>query len=106
MVLILQLGLGTLASRANSFGVVSVEGATRLSVVELRAVFVVAGDEEGDAEGSAHDALLAIGALAETEGQVADGLGAALDAQVFVVVERMALALDAGVLDHAAGVGL
>lgn len=106
MVLVLQLGLGALAAGADGLGVVAVEGAAGLGVVELGAVLVVAGDEEGDAEGAAHDALLAVGALAEAQGEVADGLGAALDAQVLVVVERVALALDARVLDHAAGVGL
>ena len=106
MVFILQLGLRTLASGSNGLRVVAVEGTAGLGVVELGAVLVVAGDEQGDAEGAGHDALLAVGALAEAQGQVADGLGAALDAQGLVVVEGVALGLDAGVLDHAAGVGL
>jgi len=106
VVLVLELGLGALAAAADRLGVVAVKGARGLGVVEGRAVLVVAGDEEGDAKGAAHDALLAVGALAEAQGQVADGLGAALDAQALVVVEGVALALDAGVLDHGAGVGL
>lgn len=106
MVLILQLRLRALTPRADSLGVVAVEGAARLGMVELGTVLVVSSDEQGDAEGAAHDALLAVGALAEAEGEVADGLGAGLDAQVLVVVEGVGLALDAGVLDHAPGVGL
>lgn len=73
---------------------------------QTRTILVVAGNEQGDAEGATHDALLALGALAEAQGQVADGLGAALDAQRLGVVERVVLALDARVLDHAARVRL
>lgn len=106
MVFILELGLGTLASRSYGLSVVTVERATWLGVVELGAILVIASDEKGDAEGATHDALLAIGALAEAEGQVAYGLGAALDTQILVVVEGVRLALDAGMLDHAARVCL
>ena len=106
MVLVLQLSLGALGAGADGLGVVAVEGARGLGVVERGPVLVEAGDEQGDAEGAAHDRLLAVGALAEAQGEVADGLGAALDAQGLVVVEGVALALDAGVLDHAARVGL
>lgn len=106
VVFILQFCLCALASGADGLGVVAIEGTAGFGVVELGAVLVVASDQKGDTEGTAHDALLAIGALAEAQGEVADGLGAALDAQVLVVVEIVALALDAGVLDHAASVGL
>lgn len=106
VIFVLQLGLSTLASGSDGLRVVAVKGAAGLSVVELGAVLVVAGDEQGDAEGAGHDALLAVGALAEAQGQIADGLGAALDAQGLVVIEGVALRLDAGVLDHAASVGL
>ncbi len=106
VILILQLCLGALAPAANGLGVVAVKGARGLGVVQRRAVLVVAGDQQGDAEGAAHDALLAVGRLAEAQGQVADGLGAALDAQLLVVVEGVRLALDAGVLHHGPGVGL
>lgn len=73
---------------------------------QLGAVLVVAGDEQGDAKRPTHDGLLAVGALAEAQGQVADGLSRALDAESLVVVEVVVLALDAGVLNHGAGVGL
>lgn len=106
VVLVLQLCLGTLASTTNGLCVVPVKGTAGLGVVELGAVLVVAGNEQGDAKGPTHDALLAVGALAEAEGQVADGLGARLDAEGLVEVEGVGLGLDAGVLDHAAGVGL
>ncbi|KAK8051318.1 hypothetical protein PG993_002703 [Apiospora rasikravindrae] len=106
VVFVLQLGLRTLASGTNGLGVVAVEGAAGLGVVELGTVLVVAGNKQGNTKGAGHDALLAVGALAETQGQVADGLSATLDTQGLVVVEGVALGLDAGVLDHAAGVGL
>ena len=106
VVLVLQLGLGALASAANGLRVVAVKGARGLGVVQRRPVLVVAGDEQGDAERATHDALLTVGRLAEAQGQVADGLGAALDAQTLVVVEGVRLALDAGVLDHGPGVSL
>jgi hypothetical protein len=106
VVLILQLGLGALAAAANGLGVVAVKGARGLGVVERGPVLVVAGNEQGDAKGTAHDALLAVSALAKAQGQVADGLGARLDAQGLVVIEGVALALDARVLDHAARIGL
>lgn len=73
---------------------------------QLRTILIEAGDQQGDAKGSAHDTLLALGALAEAQGEVADGLGAALDAEGLVVVEGVVLALDAGVLDHGARVRL
>lgn len=75
-------------------------------MVQTRAVLIVAGNQQRHAKGAGHDALLAVGALAEAQGQVADGLRAALDAQLLVVVEGVALALDAGVLDHGARIGL
>lgn len=73
---------------------------------QLRAGFIIAGNEEGNAEGPAHDGLLAVGALTEAKREIADGLGAALDAERLIVVEGMALALNTGVLDHGASVGL
>lgn len=106
MILVLQLGLGALAAAADGLCIVPVEGARRLGVVQRWPVLVVAGDQQGDAKGPAHDALLAVGRLAEAQGQVADGLGAALDAQALVVVEGVRLALDARVLHHGPRVGL
>lgn len=106
MIFVLQLSLCALAATADRLGVIAVKGARGLGVVQRRAVLVIPRDEQGDAERSAHDALLAVGALTETQGQITDGLGAALDAQLLVVVEGVALALDAGVLDHGPGVGL
>lgn len=106
MILVLQLRLRTLTAAPDCLRIVPVESTRGLGMVQARAVLVVAGNQQRDAEGPAHDTLLAVGGLAETQGQVADGLGAGLDAQGLVVVEGVALALDAGVLDHAAGVGL
>lgn len=106
VVLILQLSLRTLTSAPNSLRIIPVESPTGLGMVQARAILVVARNEQRDAKRPAHDALLAVGALAEPQGQVADGLGAGLDPQALVVVEGVALALDAGVLDHAPGVGL
>lgn len=73
---------------------------------QLRAVLVETGDEERDTKGPAHDGLLSVGTLSEAQGQIADGLSAALDAEGLVVVEGVALALDTGVLDHGPGIGL
>lgn len=106
MIFILQLRLGTLTTAPDSLGVVPVKGTAGLSMVQARPVLVIPGDQEGDAKGPAHDRLLAVGGLAEAQGQVADGLGAAFDPQDLVEVESVALAFDAGVLDHAARVGL
>ena len=106
MVLVLQLRLGTLGARADSFGIIPIKGTAGFGVEQLGAVLVVAGNEQGDTKGPAHDGLLAVGTLAESQGEVADGLGGALDAEGLVVVEGVALALDAGVFDHGAGVGL
>lgn len=106
MIFVLKLGLSTLGARANGLGVVSVKGAAGFGVEQLGAILVVSGNQQGDAKRSAHDGLLSVGALAEAEGEVADGLGGALDAEGLVVVEGVALALDAGVLNHGAGVGL
>lgn len=106
MVFVLQLRLGTLTAASNCLRIVPIECAAGLCVVQARTVLVVASNQQGDAERPTHDALLAVSRLAEPQGQVADGLGAALDAQGLVVVEGVALALDARVLHHAPGVGL
>ena len=73
---------------------------------QLRPPLIEARNQQRDAKRPAHDTLLALGALAEAQGQVADGLRAALHPQRLVVVEGMVLALDAGVLDHRARVRL
>lgn len=73
---------------------------------QLRAILIVPRNQESNAERSAHDGLLTLSTLTKSKGQVADGLGAALDTQGLVVVEGMALALDSGMLDHGAGVCL
>jgi hypothetical protein len=106
VVLVLQLRLSALRAGADGLGIVAVECAAGLGVVQLGTVLVIAGDEQGDAEGTGHDGLLAIGTLAEAQGEVADGLGGALDAEGLGVVEGVRLRLDTGVLDHGAGVGL
>ena len=81
MVLVLQLGLRALGTRANSLGVVSIKRTARLSVEELGAILIDAGDQQRDAKGPGRDAVLAVGALAEAEGEIADGLGAGLNAE-------------------------
>lgn len=106
MVLVLQLSLSALGAGTDGLGVVTVKGAAGLGVEELGAVLVVAGNQEGDTKGAGHDGLLALGTLTEAEGQVANGLGARLDAEGLVVVEGVGLGLDAGVLDHGTGIGL
>lgn len=106
VVLVLQLRLRTLTTASNRLCIVPVEGTRGLGVVQTGTILIISCNQQCDAKGPAHDALLAVGRLAEAQGQVADGLGAGLDAQGLVVVEGVALALDAGVLDHAAGVGL
>lgn len=106
VVLVLQLSLRALTSTPDSLRVIPVESSTRLGMVQRRAVLVVSRDEQRNTERPTHDALLAVGTLAEPQREVADGLGAGLDPQALVVVEGVALALDAGVLDHAPGVGL
>lgn len=73
---------------------------------QLGTVLVKASDEERNTKGPAHDGLLSVSALSEAQGKVANGLGAALHAEGLVVVEGVALALDAGVLNHGSGVGL
>jgi len=73
---------------------------------KLRPILINTRNQQSNAKRPAHDAILAIGALAETQGEITNGLGARLDAQRLVVVEGVGLALDAGVLDHGAGVGL
>lgn len=106
VILVLQLRLRTLTPTSNCLCIVPVESTGRFGVVQTGAILIVPRNQQCDTKGPAHDALLAIGRLAEAQGQVADGLGAGLDAQGLVVVEGVALALDAGVLDHAPGIGL
>lgn len=106
MVLVLQLSLCALRSRANGLGIVPVESTAGLGVKQLRAILIISSNEQSDTKGSAHDGLLSIGTLTEAQGEVTDGLGGALDAEGLVVVEGVALALDAGMLDHGAGIGL
>lgn len=106
MIFILQFSLGALRARANGLGIISVKGAAGFGVKQLGPVLVVASDEQGDAKRPAHDSLLAFGALSEAQSEITDGLSGALDAEGLVVVEVVILALDAGVLNHGAGVGL
>lgn len=106
VIFVLQLGLRALATAPYSLGIVPVESTAGLGMVQARAVLVVTGDQQRHAKGTAHLGLAAVGALAEAQGQVADGLRAALDAEGLGVVEGVRLALDAGVLDHAASIGL
>lgn len=73
---------------------------------QLGSVLIEAGNEKRNAKGPAHDGLLSVSTFAETQGEIANGLRAALDTQGLVVVEGVALALDAGVLNHGPGVGL
>lgn len=131
--LVLQLCLGTLGPGAYGFGIVAVEGARGLRVVagfllaqtwlfyslrgnigageedcdvQTRPILIIPRNQQRHTKRPAHDALLAFGTLSKSQRQIAYRLCAALDAQRLVVVEGMVLALDARVLDHAAGVGL
>lgn len=106
VVLVLELSLGTFRARADSLGVVTVKGTTGLSVEQLRTILVEASNEQSNAERSTHDSLLSISTLTESQGEIADGLGAALNAERLVVVEGVGLAFDSGVFDHGAGIGL
>lgn len=74
--------------------------------IQRRSVLIKASNQQSNTKGPAHDTLLSVSALTEPEGQIADGLGAALDTKRLGVVEGVVLGSDAGVLDHAAGVGL
>ncbi len=129
---VLQLCLRAFGAGADGFGVVAVEGSGGFGVVsvfggggrlvgrvgvgegvegvgedvQLRSFLVDPSNQERYSEWPAHDTLLALGALAKPQRQIANRLCAALDPQRFVVVESVVLALDAGVLDHRAGVGL
>lgn len=104
--LILQLSLRTLRSRTNSLRIVSIESSTGLGMVQLRSILIITSNQQRNTERSAHDTLLTISTLSETQRQITDRLRTALHSQRLVVVEGVVLGLDAGVLDHAAGVGL
>lgn len=106
VIFILQLRLRPLTPTPNSLGIIPVKRPARLGMIQARPVLVIARNQQRHTKRSGHDALLSIGALAEAEGKIANGLGAGLDAEVLVVVEGVGLALYAGVLDHGAGVGL
>lgn len=106
MVLVLQLSLRALGTRPNGFGVISIKRSTWLSMEQLRAILIIASDEQSNAKRSAHDGLLSVSTLAKSQGQIANGLGAALDPQGFVVVESMALTLHAGMFNHRPGISL
>lgn len=106
MVLVLQFCLSSLTTASNGLCIVPVESATRFCVVELGAILVNTGNQQRNAERAGHNAFFSVRALSEPQGQVADGLGAALDAELLVEVERVGLGLDAGVLNHATGVRL
>ena len=128
MEFVLQLGLGAFGAGTDGFGIVAVEGAGGFGVVsvrgervvskricplgeggdpiQLRPVLVNPSNEQGHAKRPTHNALLALGALTEPQRQVANRLRAALNPQRLVVVESVILALDAGVLDHGAGISL
>lgn len=106
VVFILEFSLSAFGTRTDSLGIIAVKSTTGLSVEQLGAVLVVAGNQQSDTERSAHYRLLSIRTLTEAKGQVTDGLGAALDAQGLVVVEVVALAFDTGVLNHGSGVSL
>jgi hypothetical protein len=74
--------------------------------VQTRPVLIITRNQQRHAKRPTHDALLALGTLTKPQRQVAYRLRAALDAQRLIVVEGVVLALDARVLDHAAGIGL
>lgn len=106
VVFILQLCLCALTAASNRLCIISVECAAGLSVVQTGTFLIIASNQERHTKRPAHDAFLAISRLAKPQGQVANGLGAALNAQGLVVVEGVALTLDARVLHHATRIGL
>lgn len=106
MELVLQLSLRAFRSRTNGLGIISVESSTRLRMVELWSFFIISRNQKRNTKGPAHDALLAVRALAEPQRQITDRLRTALDPQRLVVVEGVVLGLYAGVLDHGARIGL
>lgn len=73
---------------------------------QLRSLLVKTSNQQSHTKWSAHDGLLSISTLAESQGKIANSLGAALNSQGLVVVEGVALRFDAGVLDHGTSVGL
>ena len=72
---------------------------------QLWADFVDTGDQEGDAERTAHHGVLIVHALAETECEIADRLRDALHLDALVVGEGVILGGDTGVVDNGARVG-
>lgn len=106
MELVLQLRLSTLRPRSYRLRIVPVECSTGLGMVQLRSILVISRNQKRHAEGSAHDTLLTVRALAEPQRQIADRLRTALDPQRLVVVEAVVLRLHACVLDHRASVRL
>jgi hypothetical protein len=75
-------------------------------VEQLRPIFIKSSNQEGNAKRPTHDGLFTLGTFTETQRQVANGLRSALYAEGLIVVESVALALDTGVLDHGARIGL
>ena len=73
---------------------------------ELGTVLIVASNQKSNAERPTHDALLSISTFAEAQSEIADRLGAALNAEGLVVVEGVRLALNTSVLNHRACIGL
>lgn len=72
----------------------------------MRTILINTSEQQGDTKRPTHDALLVIPRLSESQGQVTDGLGAALDSQRLGVVEGMVLAFDTGMLDQGPGICL
>jgi hypothetical protein len=68
--------------------------------------FIESGNQQSYPEWPRHDTLLPFRTLPEPQRQVTDRLRTAFRPELLPVMECMVLALDSGVLDHAAGIGL
>ncbi|KAI4139783.1 MAG: hypothetical protein L6R39_006117, partial [Caloplaca ligustica] len=74
--------------------------------IQLRPILIDPGDQQRHPKRPTHYTLLPLRPLAKPYRQIANTLRAALDSQRLVVMEGMALAFNAGVLDHGARVSL
>lgn len=77
-----------------------------LCYVQLWTILINASNQQRHTKGPTHDTLLSISTLSESQREITDCLRTALDAQRLIVMERVVLGFGAGVLNHAAGVGL
>lgn len=77
-----------------------------MSNIQLRPILINARHQQRHPERSTHDTLLPLRAFSEPYRQIANTLRAAFYSEGLVVMESVALAFHAGMLDHGARVGL